>query len=54
MGLGLLIDFSGTKLGAPKACVKFWTPIDTLAASGIKFLWRSVVLAKEERMAHGV
>ena len=32
--------------------VKFWTLIDTLAAPGIKFWWRSVRFGK--RRAHGV
>jgi hypothetical protein len=38
----------------PKACVKFWMPIDTLAASGLKFRWRSVHLVKDKDRAHGV
>jgi hypothetical protein len=31
--------------------IKFWTPIDTLAASGIRVWWRSFVFQKDERMA---
>jgi len=31
------VDDGTEFLSAPKACVKFWTPIDTLTVSGIKF-----------------
>jgi hypothetical protein len=55
MGLGInlanITDFSRPQPVCPRACVKFWTPIDTLVASGIKFGGEAFVLEREERMA---
>ena len=46
------VDDGTEFLSAPKAYVKFWTPIDTLTVSGIKFWWRKRSFwNKEERMA---